>query len=134
MKFRQWQIHYNKETKEKTEEMIYFEVSETKCKNLSWIEMQPTMLFTDNDHLDNDIYQDDIVKLEIEHHITNQIEIFYGIVEYNNGIFYFDLVNHGISIPIDTCENFNIQNVEVIGNIYENPELFSLEDMELLIK
>jgi len=74
--------------------------------------MQATGL---KDKAGNEIYEGDIVK-GVWHGKSNDKEIF-GVVDFNEGMF-------GLENTIDG-ENYTINRlyIEVIGNIYEHPEL-----------
>lgn len=128
IKFRQW--HNNK--------MVYFEIDNNKLLNVNAIKAKPTMLYSYNqDKHDKDIYHEDIVKFTYIPLFGDSLDV-YGIVEINDrsGEWMIDFVNHGQSLYLNKLMDFeggDIGEIEVIGNIYENPEMFDLEEMELLI-
>lgn len=131
IKFRQWQNHKNKSS------MIYFEVGENRILNHNQILPSPTMIFIGmQDDNNKDIYEDDIVKIEINlPFFVNENKTFYCTVSVSDGESFFDFQNHG---EIHYCnmieKEFDIESIEVVGNIYEYPEMFDLDKGELLIK
>ena len=72
----------------------------------------------------NKIFDDDIVQFEddtpgqYEYHDDTFMNV--GVVEYNNGRFYF---TNRVSVEMDDIIYENIADCTVIGNIYDNPEL-----------
>ena len=60
----------------------------------------------------------DIVKIETKD--SDVIDMVTGIVEYDDGVFMCNGATSGIVVTSDMVESFNL---EVVGNIYENPSL-----------
>lgn len=76
------------------------------------------MQFTElKDKNRKEIYDGDIVKFTLTDGFSYVVDG-YGVVKYKTGAFYVvnDLTEYLIS-------NININEIEVVGNIYENPEL-----------
>ena len=82
----------------------------------------PVMQYTGlKDKDDKEIYEGDILR-QTESVFCMPV-VFQSVVEYQPGGFWF----RGIDFNITDCNwhQFNAQNREVIGNIYENPELLN---------
>lgn len=78
------------------------------------------LLFTDlTDKNGKEIYEGDIVKIQTK--ISHEQIEFKAIIQFRNGCFWFD----GIDATITDCNwhFYNSSDIEVIGNIFENPEL-----------
>lgn len=61
------------------------------------------------------IFEGDIVKVS-----SPSGSSYYAVIEYDYGCYWIS--NPDIQIP-DTINNFNMEFVEIIGNIHDNPEL-----------
>lgn len=118
IKFRAWD-------KENKQMITYFDISSKGTvkkptgiglintnKILDVILMQYTGL---KDKNGNEIYEGDIIDLRIDDQAGNKHSI--GYVEFDN-----KLLRYLISF-IDGCAWASFNNVKIIGNIYENPEL-----------
>lgn len=69
-----------------------------------------------------DIYDGDIVRYTCYFH-EHDLETHIGEVYFEEGIFHFDKINQ---FAANDC-NFNVFSLEVIGNIFENPELLKCQ-------
>lgn len=81
------------------------------------------------DNNEKDIYEGDIVKFKQDDGGHDIGEIVYGK---HNGAFCFRLPNIGIRVPMlnfmSTLSLAATYDFEVIGNVYENPELLEREE------
>lgn len=48
-----------------------------------------------------------------------------GVIEWDQGTARFTIVNNGLTVDFDNCDG---NEVKVIGNIYDNPELLEVEE------
>ena len=69
-----------------------------------------------------EIFEGDVVTFEDEIRCGDDLDIFLniGVVEYGQGMFY---ISNRQSVCADDLLDGEMWDVEVIGNIYENPEL-----------
>jgi uncharacterized phage protein (TIGR01671 family) len=90
--------------------------------NREWCEV---MQFTGlKDKNGKEIYEGDIVKFLGMSLLDTELKELIGKVEWNNELLKFDVVIHQGPIP-DLRKSYDDNNFEVIGNIYENPELLT---------
>lgn len=85
------------------------------------------------DSNNEEIWEDDIVKVEYEPTL-GEGRLFYGTIYNDNGLWMIDFQNDGVSLCISGPEyEDGIESIEIIGNIWENKDLFDSTKMELLV-
>ena len=86
------------------------------------------------DDNDTEIWEDDIVQIEFNHDL-GKIETYHGIVtNEDNRYWTIDFPSYGRSLPLNWEMEPRIETIKVVGNIWENKELFDTNKMELLVK
>jgi len=71
---------------------------------------------------DKNLCQSDIIEFPFEHPITGKIETHKGVIEKDEYGFIVETLDGSSSFPLRVVKEF-IDDIKVIGNTYENPEL-----------
>jgi len=87
--------------------------------------MMPLLFTGRHDKNNKEIYEGDRVKTLYNHpfKFENEAPWIEGEIEYSHGEWMIDYPTHGVSIPLAVY--YVADNIEVVGNIYENEDLLS---------